>query len=55
MTDEIDLDAVEMHAIQGYTRASSTETREHLLAILDELGADVPREMSECPRCGPSV
>lgn len=50
MSDEPDLETVEMHLAQAYTRATSSETRGHLLAAFDELGADVPSEIEPCPR-----
>jgi len=50
MDSDPDLDEVEMHLAEAYTRAQSMSTRGHLLAALDELGADVPAEIGECPR-----
>jgi len=50
MDSDPDLDVLGMHAAQAYTRARSTDVREHLIAILDELGEDVPREIEDCPR-----
>lgn len=50
MSDQPDLDKIEMQLVQAYTRAKGIETRGHLLAALDELGADVPSEIQPCPR-----
>lgn len=47
---DVDLDVVETQLAQAYTRAQSMSARGHLLAALDELGADVPTEIRECPR-----
>lgn len=53
MTDDVDLDAVEMQLAQAYTRSVSHTARGHLRAAMDEIGMDVPVDQSDCPRCEP--
>ena len=47
-----DLEVVQMHLTQAYTRAFDPDVLGHLHAALRELDPDVPPGLAECPVCG---
>jgi hypothetical protein len=47
-----DLDVVQMHLAQAYSRALDPDVIRHLHAALRELDPDCPPGLVECPVCG---